>query len=210
MWPTKRQLDNVRPLSADDSDSRRKIVKTVEALQLDPDKITLVGSAAMHMYGIDPPFIHDRLKIDQRLGSRPYDIDLVVPSIYWNDLARAEETPNGLPLTRRLPDTSHKAPFDINVLKFSAENYPDLFPVDIFTDFIGRTREDGIRHDAKLEQIREKHSHAIPGTDIRVLSLGRIATMLRRRGPDPKARSDLEAIKFAYRHNKLPGKNNSF
>ena len=160
----------------------------------------------MHMYGIDPPVIQDPIKIDQQYTDRSNDVDIVVPAIYRNDLLGAKKTPSGLAIERKPPVSPNRAPLVMHVLQFSAENHPNLFPADIITGFSGETRKDAIKHDAKLKQIHEKHSHIIPGTDIRVLSLGRIAAVLDRRSLDPKAAADLQAIKFAYRQNLLPGK----
>lgn len=190
-----RYLDKLTPPPIGDDPTKRKIVSTIESLGLDYSRFTLVGSAALKMYNINPPLNPYATNPDGTIKPRPHDVDIVLPSLYWADILNKGGAPGGRPIAYNERMSRNNLLETMLILNPSMPE--DLMPVDIIMRFGGTSERAARRYDKKFTEFHDRFDHTVPDTNIRILSLGRIATVLKWRELDFQAKGDLIAV---YRH----------
>lgn len=85
--------ENLPPLTPADTEAASKVLETIQSLELDPDELVLVGSAAIALYGLT--LRSDRSPIPTPLGQpdiqpepklRPGDVDLLATGAFASQL----------------------------------------------------------------------------------------------------------------------------
>lgn len=167
---SKRRLREAVPLNPGQMDAvGKRVLETINNLELPKDRFVLVGSAALVMYGITPPS-HE----NKKPGPRPHDVDLTISGKTFAELAQAGQTPNGvLVADKNVYAGSRK-------LILTANSTDNHFPVDLITSYSPRSGKSLDAHDTGFNRHYQTKAHTIPETTIRVASLEHIATELRR------------------------------
>ena len=165
-----------------ESDSiERRIISSVEQLDIDLARSVLVGSAALKLYGVELP------------GNRPGDVDLTLDASQFIELYEARKTPSGLSLA---PMVENRNP------KFSILEIPGdqaRLPVDAITQFDARTTSQA-HYDKKFQAHYQKHAVTLPGASgVRIATPDYLRRTLKAQSGDPKHRADLAAFERAER-----------
>lgn len=165
-----------------------RIISSVEALDLDPSRFIIVGSAAIALYGIAPPeYVYDPEH------PRPHDVDLATGASAYAELIVSGRTPSGVPLVEKpilskvSGYISRATPVDTDV---------SLLPVDIITRF-NPIKNNPKQYDEGFHRYFSQHSIPLPGSSskIRVASPHYIEQELVRNSLDPKYALDLATFR---------------
>lgn len=156
--------------TAPNSRALERAVRAIESLDLDPQRVVLVGSAALAAYGIE-------------LGdNRPHDADLTVPGSLFRELNDSLQTPSGQPLKRKIAESN-----SMQSILVAPPLDEDTMSVDIISRF-NPARQSVAANEAGFRTHYSIHSHKIPDTNVSVASLDHLKNELKRRSiKDPDA-----------------------
>lgn len=178
----------MQPLAVEEDDLAQRIVETSRALDLDPTRSLIVGSAALYLYGILPPMIIDDVS-RKHPSVRPGDVDISVSALLFNETFVNYQTPSGA-----LPSNVNMSQYDgQHTLRVKPDN-SRLLEADIISRYDGKME---LEEQEKRFIAYHKDAPTIPKTDIRVASLDTVYVELKRRSQaaDPKAREDFKAMR---------------
>lgn len=183
------------PLAPPENDKTALIMDTLERVQLDPESVLLVGSAALTLYGAQldissAPFTD--------YSRRPSDLDFLATPCYMEEVYRDGEY-NGLSVARKVVSRT-----STTVIRIGARDSDTLdtlqLPIDLLSTYIERGASG--RHSKEAFNARQKKrfvriGRPIDGTPIHVLRSKHLQRELKRRSTSEKALSDLRALNRA-------------
>lgn len=144
------------PLALPDNPKVERIVQTIEAANLDPEQVMLVGSAAITLYDIDLSWRNEQGEYEERPG----DVDFSIALDYLYQIDH-DGHPDGLPIAAK----ANNDKLSQNVLQV----HTPFLPVDLITMHSTEKSKErrkvlGDRFRASLQQ----HSRPIDGVNVRV------------------------------------------
>lgn len=179
------------PIVPIDTDINRRIMQTLESLQLDPQEVMLVGSAALTLHGVELLPYSAPGEHPSRALVRPTDIDLASTASYM-ERVNSVGTPSGFRFSRKPTEQAYNAQ---TILRSVGGYEAPTMPVELITRF-RENRDDIARYDRKFRERIQNAGRPLGDTALRIISLEAAAKDISAAARyEPKAQQDLTAIR---------------
>lgn len=183
--------NNTAPLIPADTPAARKVVETLQSIDLDPNEVMLVGSAALALYGVELALVADPIRDYATPKERPGDLDFL-STVHYIEQLYAHGTQRLPKFTKKSDDSGLSTHNTATIIRAPAVT-KDTLPIDIITPF-QETRHNPNTLDKKLRE-RILASRAIAGTAFRAITLEAAVSSMRTAHNDPKVERDLAEIR---------------